>query len=260
MSEKISFVSESVIEEQRKQRQEEWSKNRKESDPIEAPEPEYDPRTLYERLQEQKQKKQEEFEESRKLKNLVKGLDNDEIEFLAICDDSKAELENQKYREELLALEEYKRGVAHLNSEEQEHKLSEYKRELYQNLKKKMANQSMAKNGNRKSQADLLMGAIKRKSKDEPIVKRMKTETGSKATTTIDENLTKNDSRIKFDKSKPTIQCIGRLPGIGCYDDESDSLESDRESNESDGEDFNAFGHKLAQLTEAAASEMQNKK
>lgn len=34
MSEKISFVSESVIEEQRKQRQEEWSKNRKESDPI----------------------------------------------------------------------------------------------------------------------------------------------------------------------------------------------------------------------------------
>ena len=32
----------------------------------EAPEPEYDGRTLYDRLQEQKDKKQEEYEESRK--------------------------------------------------------------------------------------------------------------------------------------------------------------------------------------------------
>ena len=32
----------------------------------EAPEPEYDHRTLYDRLQEQKDKKQEEWEESRK--------------------------------------------------------------------------------------------------------------------------------------------------------------------------------------------------
>ncbi|OTF70640.1 FAM192A-like protein [Euroglyphus maynei] len=257
MAKNISFVSESVLDEQRKHRQEEWLKNRKESDPIEAPEPEYDPRTLYERLQEQKQKKQEEFDESRKMKNLVKVLDNDEIEFLAICNNSKAELENQKYREELLALEEYKHGVAHLNNEEQEHKLSEFKRELFQNHKKRLANQSLA-NGKRKSQADLLMGAIKRKSKDESLGKKI--ETDSTTTTTItDENPVDDDnSKIKFDPSKPTIQCIGRLPGIGCYDDESDSLESDCESNESDCTDFNAFGHKLAELAKSAA-EMQQK-
>lgn len=221
----------------------------------EAPEPEYDPRTLYERLQEQKQKKQEEFEESKKMKNLVRVLDNDEIEFLAICNNSKAELENQKYREELLALEEYKRGVAHLNNEEQEHKLSEFKRELFQNHKKRLVTNQSISNSKRKSQADLLMGAIKRKPKD-----GLKTEPDSLIIS--DTNFTKDDGdlKIKFDASKPTIQCIGILPGIGCYDDESDSLESDRESNESDCGDFNAFGHKLAELTKAAASEGQNNK
>lgn len=34
MAKNISFVSESILDEQRKHRQEEWLKNRKESDPI----------------------------------------------------------------------------------------------------------------------------------------------------------------------------------------------------------------------------------
>uniref|UniRef100_A0A673JEB3 Proteasome activator subunit 3 interacting protein 1 n=1 Tax=Sinocyclocheilus rhinocerous TaxID=307959 RepID=A0A673JEB3_9TELE len=57
------FVSESELDEIRKKRQEEWEKVRKPDDPEEAPEEEYDPRSLYERLQEQKDKKQEEYEE-----------------------------------------------------------------------------------------------------------------------------------------------------------------------------------------------------
>uniref|UniRef100_A0AAY4DLF6 FAM192A/Fyv6 N-terminal domain-containing protein n=1 Tax=Denticeps clupeoides TaxID=299321 RepID=A0AAY4DLF6_9TELE len=57
------FVSESELEEKRKKRQEEWEKVRKPDDPEEVPEEEYDPRSLFERLQEQKDKKQEEFEE-----------------------------------------------------------------------------------------------------------------------------------------------------------------------------------------------------
>uniref|UniRef100_A0A674AH14 Proteasome activator subunit 3 interacting protein 1 n=1 Tax=Salmo trutta TaxID=8032 RepID=A0A674AH14_SALTR len=55
------FVSETVIEEKRKQIQEEWEKVRKPEDPEEAPEEEYDGRSLFERLQEQKDKKQEEW-------------------------------------------------------------------------------------------------------------------------------------------------------------------------------------------------------
>ncbi|EMP25596.1 hypothetical protein UY3_17337 [Chelonia mydas] len=57
------FVSESELDERRKRRQEEWEKVRKPEDPEECPEEVYDPRSLYERLQEQKDKKQQEFEE-----------------------------------------------------------------------------------------------------------------------------------------------------------------------------------------------------
>uniref|UniRef100_A0A8C2TJ32 FAM192A/Fyv6 N-terminal domain-containing protein n=1 Tax=Coturnix japonica TaxID=93934 RepID=A0A8C2TJ32_COTJA len=57
------FVSEAELEERRKRRQEEWEKVRKPEDPEECPEEAYDPRSLYERLQEQREKKQQEFEE-----------------------------------------------------------------------------------------------------------------------------------------------------------------------------------------------------
>eukprot|EP00079_Xenopus_tropicalis_P023614 XP_012816063.1 PREDICTED: protein FAM192A isoform X1 [Xenopus tropicalis] len=57
------FVTESELEERRKKRQEEWEKVRKPEDPEECPEEVYDPRSLYERLQEQKEKKQQEYEE-----------------------------------------------------------------------------------------------------------------------------------------------------------------------------------------------------
>ncbi|XP_014004494.1 PSME3-interacting protein isoform X4 [Salmo salar] len=63
------FVSETVIEEKRKQIQEEWEKVRKPEDPEEAPEEEYDGRSLFERLQEQKDKKQEEYDEQFKFRS-----------------------------------------------------------------------------------------------------------------------------------------------------------------------------------------------
>lgn len=50
-----------------------------------------DNRPLYERLKEQKMKKQEEFDESRKLKNMIRGLESDETEFLEACDQAKYE-------------------------------------------------------------------------------------------------------------------------------------------------------------------------
>lgn len=182
----------------------------------------YDHRTLYERLQEQKLKKQEAYDESHKLKNLIKGLDNDEIEFLNVIDSNKAQLENRKYQEELLALEEYKRGVVHLNTEEQDRKLLEFKRELFQLHKNKLENQSKSK----KSQSDLLSGVIKRKGKDAPVIsKKAKLDSTNKE----GENISSETSQLL-----PTIKCIGILPGIGNYDDNSDSDDSDRESDEDD--------------------------
>ncbi|KAI1318574.1 hypothetical protein EDD11_006265 [Mortierella claussenii] len=79
----INFVN--SIEEARKARQEEWNKayqNKENPPPLKEEEP-YDPRTLYERLQEQKQKKIDAFAEATKFGNLIHKIDNDEFDFLS---------------------------------------------------------------------------------------------------------------------------------------------------------------------------------
>ncbi|KAF9185279.1 hypothetical protein BGZ51_002754 [Haplosporangium sp. Z 767] len=61
----------------------------------------YDPRTLYERLQEQKQKKQDAFAEATKFGNLIHRIDNDEFDFL-----NTLESDEVKKRKELAEQEE----------------------------------------------------------------------------------------------------------------------------------------------------------
>ncbi|CAE1308731.1 unnamed protein product [Acanthosepion pharaonis] len=72
-----NFVSEKEIVERRQKRQEEWEKVRRPDQPLECPEE--DSRSLFERLQEQKQKKDEEYEEEQRIRNSVKGLEEDEV-------------------------------------------------------------------------------------------------------------------------------------------------------------------------------------
>lgn len=93
----------------------------------EAPEPEYDPRSLFDRLQEQKILKQEEFEESRRLKNLICVLDSDETAFLEMVDKNKMDEEIAKLREERAAVEEFRKAIEGLTKDEQESKISEFK-------------------------------------------------------------------------------------------------------------------------------------
>ncbi|KAK2529996.1 Fam192a [Columba guinea] len=106
------FVSEAELEERRKRRQEEWEKVRKPEDPKECPEEAYDPRSLYERLQEQREKKQQEFEEQFKFKNMVRGLDEDETNFLDEVSRQQELLEKQRREEELKELNEYRISFA----------------------------------------------------------------------------------------------------------------------------------------------------
>ena len=68
------FVTEKELSEQKKARQEEWERVRKPDDPEEAPEVAYDPRSLFEQLEEHRVKKQDEWDESHKLKNQIRGL------------------------------------------------------------------------------------------------------------------------------------------------------------------------------------------
>lgn len=83
-------------------------------EPEEAPEEEYDPRSLYERLKEQRDKKDLEFEESKKFKNLVHTLDDDEIIHLNSVDEIKLLQEKQQKEEELKEINEYRMKVAEL--------------------------------------------------------------------------------------------------------------------------------------------------
>ena len=77
------FVTEKEIDEQKKARQEEWERVRKPDDPEIAPEVPYDPRSLFEQLEEHRIKKQDEWDESHKLKNQIRGLGS--YYYLHIC-------------------------------------------------------------------------------------------------------------------------------------------------------------------------------
>jgi hypothetical protein len=65
-------------------------------------------------LQEQKNKKDLEFQESRKLKNLIKGLDSDEVEFLDMVDQKRLDAEREQVLQERKELNEYREKVASL--------------------------------------------------------------------------------------------------------------------------------------------------
>ncbi|XP_068168383.1 PSME3-interacting protein [Antennarius striatus] len=149
------FVSESELDEKRKKRQEEWEKVRKPDDPEEAPEEEYDPRSLYERLQEQKDKKQEEFEEQFKFRNMVRGLDEDETSFLDEVSRQQCLVERQRRDEEKQELLEYRSALVKQAS-------SESRKEPEKKAAPKPS--GAEQRTSHLSQAHLLAGAVKRRS------------------------------------------------------------------------------------------------
>ncbi|XP_048960060.1 PSME3-interacting protein isoform X2 [Canis lupus dingo] len=165
---KKRFVSEAELDERRKRRQEEWEKVRKPEDPEECPEEVYDPRSLYERLQEQKDRKQQEYEEQFKFKNMVRGLDEDETNFLDEVSRQQELLEKQRREEELKELKEYRSNLNKVGIS------PENKKEV----EKKVAVKPI-ETKNKFSQAKLLAGAVKHKSSESGnSVKRLKSDPG----------------------------------------------------------------------------------
>ncbi|XP_030437307.1 PSME3-interacting protein isoform X1 [Gopherus evgoodei] len=212
------FVSESELDERRKRRQEEWEKVRKPEDPEECPEEVYDPRSLYERLQEQKDKKQQEFEEQFKFKNMVRGLDEDETKFLDEVSRQQALIEKQRREDDLKELNEYRSTLAKVGISTDPKKESE----------KKLTVKSV-ENKNKFSQAKLLAGAVKhRSSEGGNSVKRLKLDTDN------DKNQEKpacvplgSSSMSGSAVHCPSAAvCIGILPGLGAYSGSSDSESS----------------------------------
>ncbi|NXC16573.1 F192A protein, partial [Corythaeola cristata] len=216
------FVSESELEERRKRRQEEWEKVRKPEDPKECPEEAYDPRSLYERLQEQREKKQQEFEEQFKFKNMVRGLDEDETHFLDEVSRQQELLEKQRREEELKELNEYRISFVTLTK-------VGVSMDPKKETEKKLPMKSV-ENKNKFSQAKLLAGAVKHRSSDGGnSVKRLKLDTDH------DEKNQEKTSCVPLGSSSvggSTVHCpsaavcIGILPGLGAYSGSSDSESS----------------------------------
>jgi len=197
-------------------------------------------------------KKQEEFEESKKLKHLIKGLDNDELSFLEMVDNNKIQLETQRWKEEVSAIDEYKRAVAHLNSEEQEKRLQEFKNDILLKDKKIASSSgfSIDKNANKSikksSQSALLANVVRKRtqsdSSEDKSPKKPKneiTDTNESKDSNVISSETSNKSEESSTKAGPTIKCIGILPGLGLYasSDSSDSENSSNSEYERDGLD-----------------------
>ncbi|XP_059569647.1 PSME3-interacting protein isoform X2 [Alligator mississippiensis] len=180
------FVSESELDERRKRRQEEWEKVRKPEDPEE---------------------------------NMVRGLDEDETNFLDEVSRQQELIEKQRREEELKELNEYRSTLTKVGVSADPKKEAE----------KKLPMKSV-ENKNRFSQAKLLAGAVKhRSSEGGNSVKRLKLDTDH------DDKNQEKPSCVPLGSSSMSgssvhcpsaAVCIGILPGLGAYSGSSDSESS----------------------------------
>ncbi|GMT00656.1 hypothetical protein PENTCL1PPCAC_22830, partial [Pristionchus entomophagus] len=102
------FVSSSELSEERKKRQEVYAKRNLIKYISDAPEPEVCNKSLYDQLRINKDKKELEMQEERALKNLVRGIDEDESHFLSMVNDIQRKDEKAKKKEEEELLREMK--------------------------------------------------------------------------------------------------------------------------------------------------------
>ncbi|XP_075136684.1 PSME3-interacting protein [Leptodactylus fuscus] len=212
------FVTESELEERRKKRQEEWEKVRKPEDPEECPEEVHDTRSLYEKLQEQKETKQQEYEEQFKFKNMVRGLDVAETDFLNEVSRKQELLEKQRRDEENKELNEF-RNARTVAATSTEHK----KRDAEKKPLTKPCD-----NKNKFSQSKLLAGAVRHKSNSESSgPKKLKLEQDHDK---LKESHSSTVGSSSIPGSRvhcpPASVCIGILPGLGAYSGSSDSESS----------------------------------
>ncbi|XP_023288186.1 protein FAM192A [Orussus abietinus] len=255
------FISEAAIAEQRKLRQEEWDRVRTAEQPTDAPEEPYDPRSLYERLQEQKNKRDIEYEEAHKLKNMIKGLDDDEVEFLDLVDRTKLEEERKKNLEEEKEMRDFKEAVASL----QEKALDE---KLKQELKNPLSVSKHPSSG-RLRYIDNESKGTKRKHSDSEYDKEISNKNEECLSTSCEipkmseeclNDVSKNESPPTYTISSKNqiggLKCIGILPGLGSYQDSSDSdcsSDSDQESEQNQVK-FDLLGRKIERPAEIEKS------
>nr|XP_049701510.1 PSME3-interacting protein [Helicoverpa armigera] len=205
------FISETEILEARRRRQEEWDKVRTEDQPEQAPEEPYDTRPLYQRLEEQRMKKEAEYEEAHKLKNMIRGLDDDEVGFLDLVERSKAKAAQQISIEEQREMQEFRERVSNLAESEE-----------LSRLRAQLAPARNTNNTQAQAQKNKLQGVVVRKRKASEM-EGDKQEKGSpppKTNGLVSASPNNNTENTSSDCGR---RCVGVLPGLGHYDTDSTS-------------------------------------
>jgi len=230
------FVSEDDLDEYRRKRQEEWEKIRQPDDPVERPDTIIqDKRSLYERLQEQKDKKQDEWDEQHKFKNLFRGIDGEESEFLDQVAQQRVEENKRRFKADSKEMSDYKNAVSELQSTSAD-------------LRQELVPRKPTIQAKSTSQAKLLAGSIilKRKSSDsttnstEKQSKKLKNETAATRDSTAQqtedgnsEEPSQNDIPASEEANSPDCNgegCTFIWGGLAQYSDSSDSDSSSSDS------------------------------
>ncbi|KAH7722038.1 NEFA-interacting nuclear protein NIP30 [Aphelenchoides avenae] len=166
--------------------------------PEEGEEP-VDTRPLYFRLKEVKDKKQLEFDEERALKNQLKGVDEEDVEFFGQVDKAKAAEQRKRKQEEEDIVKQARNAVI----------VEPAQPSVSVSVKPQTAASS---NPKQNKQANLLAAAVRKRPASE------------------------NTPAVEQIAKRPSlIQPIGILPGIAGY---SGSSDSDEDSSNSSGDDL----------------------
>lgn len=148
------------------------------------------------------------------LENMIKGLDDDEIDFLDLVDRTKLAADRRKTLEEEQELNDYRNRVATLQE-----------KTLQEKLQVTVTRPKVTTNG-KSSQTKLLMGAVVKK--NAPQKRKLSTNDEGKSVKQI--KTSNGDSEIVDNSVENSgLKCIGLLPGIGPYTDSSSEDSSDSE-------------------------------
>ncbi|PNF36981.1 hypothetical protein B7P43_G08099 [Cryptotermes secundus] len=211
---------------------------------------------------------------------MIKGLDDDEVEFLDLVDRSKLEEERRKCAEEAREMKDFRDAVATL----QERSLEE---RIHTEIRSRPPTQSGTTSG-RSSQVRLLAGAVVRKRPAEcsAQVPDKKPCTDNKDRAAVSEDADSSESPVtaaqvldtksgedvlkkrKYpdeevqngDSTSVGLQCIGILPGLGVYPDSSDSEQSsDTDQELAFPSGYDLLGRKITPQTKSKATTSSSK-
>lgn len=220
---KNKFVSEEDVKVERDKRQADWDRVRQPEDPKECPEEET--RSLFEQLEANKDGRERELEDESKLRSSVKGLDDEEVQFLNFVSNRQMQIEKDRNNEEKSVIKELKElKEKTLITVEDKQKLSS----TGSSSSSSVSTSSSA--AARKSQQQLLSGAIKRKSTDS------RPEMDDKKAKSYSEERPDAKLIAGLPPSNGMMQVAGILPGIVAYDDDDSSTENTSNSSDSEAD------------------------